>query len=80
MKLKAYFHPGYAAPIGKHIMPIRKFGLVAEALRDASDIDLAEPDAIVTAAEAILRPEGPLRAQRVLITAGPTFEDWLRTQ
>lgn len=36
---------------------------------------LAEPDEIVAAAEAILRPEGPLRGQRVLVTAGPTFED-----
>src|ERR1019366_7261149 len=26
-------------------------------------------------AEALLRPEGPLRGQRVLVTAGPTFED-----
>lgn len=43
MKLKAYFHRGYAAQIGKHIMPIRKFGLVAEALRSASDVELAEP-------------------------------------
>src|SRR6266542_1203673 len=37
---------------------------------------LAEPDEIVTAADAILRPEGPLRGQRVLVTAGPTFEDF----
>jgi phosphopantothenoylcysteine decarboxylase/phosphopantothenate--cysteine ligase len=37
---------------------------------------LAEPDEIVAAAEAILRPEGPLRAQRVLVTAGPTYEDF----
>ncbi len=36
---------------------------------------LAEPDDIVAAAEAILRPDGPLRGLRVLITAGPTFED-----
>src|SRR6478735_164613 len=36
---------------------------------------LAEPDAIVAAAEAILRPQGPLRGQRVLVTAGPTYED-----
>ena len=43
MKLTAFYHPGYAAPIGKHIMPIRKFGLVAEALRDATDIALADP-------------------------------------
>src|SRR5207248_8614141 len=36
---------------------------------------LAEPDDIVKAADAILRPEGPLRDQAVLITAGPTYED-----
>jgi len=36
---------------------------------------LAEPDDIVAAAESILRPAGPLRGQRVLITAGPTLED-----
>ena len=36
---------------------------------------LAEPEDIVAAAEAILRPEGPLRGQRVLVTAGPTYED-----
>jgi phosphopantothenoylcysteine decarboxylase/phosphopantothenate--cysteine ligase len=37
---------------------------------------LAEPDEIVAAAEAILRPEGPLRGQKVLVTAGPTYEDF----
>ena len=36
---------------------------------------LAEPDEIVTAAETVLRPEGPLRGKRVLVTAGPTYED-----
>ena len=36
---------------------------------------LAEPDEIVAAAEAILRPLGPLRGRRVLVTAGPTYED-----
>jgi phosphopantothenoylcysteine decarboxylase/phosphopantothenate--cysteine ligase len=36
---------------------------------------LAEPDEIVAAAEAMLRPEGPLRGRRVLVTAGPTCED-----
>jgi phosphopantothenoylcysteine decarboxylase/phosphopantothenate--cysteine ligase len=36
---------------------------------------LAEPDEIVAAAEAILRPQGPLGGQRVLVTAGPTYED-----
>src|SRR4249920_4269957 len=37
---------------------------------------LAEPEDIVRAADAILRPAGPLRGRRVLITAGPTFEDF----
>jgi len=36
---------------------------------------LAEPDEIVAAAEAVLSPDGPLRGQRVLVTAGPTYED-----
>jgi phosphopantothenoylcysteine decarboxylase/phosphopantothenate--cysteine ligase len=36
---------------------------------------LAEPEAIVAAADALLQPAGPLRGTRVLVTAGPTFED-----
>src|SRR5689334_8756401 len=36
---------------------------------------LAEPDEIVAAAEAAVRPAGPLRGARILVTAGPTYED-----
>jgi phosphopantothenoylcysteine decarboxylase/phosphopantothenate--cysteine ligase len=36
---------------------------------------LAEPDDIVAAAIALLQPEGPLRGRRVIVTAGPTYED-----
>jgi phosphopantothenoylcysteine decarboxylase/phosphopantothenate--cysteine ligase len=36
---------------------------------------LAEPDEIVAAAETVLRPAGPLRGARILVTAGPTLED-----
>jgi phosphopantothenoylcysteine decarboxylase/phosphopantothenate--cysteine ligase len=36
---------------------------------------LAEPEEIVAAVEAMLLPKGPLRARRVLVTAGPTLED-----
>ena len=36
---------------------------------------LAEPDEIVAAADMVLRPQGPLRGKRVLVTAGPTYED-----
>jgi acetoin utilization deacetylase AcuC-like enzyme len=41
--LTTYYHPGYAAPLGQHIMPIRKFALLAEALRGAGDVRLVEP-------------------------------------
>src|SRR5947208_8048859 len=37
---------------------------------------LAEPDEIVAAADGMLRPGGPLRGRRVLISAGPTYEDF----
>lgn len=36
---------------------------------------LAEPAEIVAAAETMLRPAGPLSGRRVLVTAGPTYED-----
>lgn len=42
--LTVYYHPGYAAPLGQHIMPIRKFELVADGLRDAPGIKLARPE------------------------------------
>jgi acetoin utilization deacetylase AcuC-like enzyme len=57
MKIKAFYHPGYAAPIGEHVMPIRKFGLVADELRRDARIELLEP-APVTHAD-ILRVHSP---------------------
>jgi phosphopantothenoylcysteine decarboxylase/phosphopantothenate--cysteine ligase len=36
---------------------------------------LAEPDAIVEAAEGMLRPAGSLLGRRLVISAGPTYED-----
>src|SRR6187549_2927919 len=36
---------------------------------------LAEPADVVAAAFAMLRPSGPLAGQRVIVTAGPTYED-----
>ncbi len=41
--LTAFYHPGYAIPLGDHIMPIRKFGLVADGLRAAADVRLVQP-------------------------------------
>src|SRR5436305_14546232 len=37
---------------------------------------LAEPEEVVEAADAVLRPASPLRGQKVLVTAGPTYEDF----
>jgi phosphopantothenoylcysteine decarboxylase/phosphopantothenate--cysteine ligase len=36
---------------------------------------LAEPDAIVEAAESMLRPAGSLLGRRLVVSAGPTYED-----
>ena len=44
--LTAYYHPGFAAPLGKHIMPIAKFGLVAERLRKMSNVTLVAPQPV----------------------------------
>ncbi len=41
--ITAYYHPGYAAPIGTHVMPITKFSLVADALRKEPRVRLEEP-------------------------------------
>jgi acetoin utilization deacetylase AcuC-like enzyme len=43
MRITTYYHPGYAAPIGDHVMPITKFSLVADGLRDNPRVHLAEP-------------------------------------
>ncbi len=41
--ITAFYHPGYAAPLDDHIMPIQKFALVAEGLRGTPGVRLAEP-------------------------------------
>jgi acetoin utilization deacetylase AcuC-like enzyme len=43
MTIIAYYHPGYAAPIGAHVMPIDKFALVAGGLRGQPRVQLTEP-------------------------------------
>ena len=42
--ITAQYHPGFAAPIGDHIMPMRKFGLVADALEAAGLACLVVPE------------------------------------
>ena len=41
--ITAFYHPGYAAPIGKHVMPITKFSLVADGLRDRPGVRSRRP-------------------------------------
>jgi acetoin utilization deacetylase AcuC-like enzyme len=55
--MKVFYHPGYAAPIGAHIMPMKKFALVAEGLSGANDVDLLEPAPVTK--EDILRVHAP---------------------
>jgi acetoin utilization deacetylase AcuC-like enzyme len=43
MTITAYYHPGYAAPLGDHVMPITKFSLVADGLRDNLRVRIEEP-------------------------------------
>jgi acetoin utilization deacetylase AcuC-like enzyme len=38
-----YHHPDFAAPIGDHIMPMRKFQLVADALHESSQFRIEPP-------------------------------------
>lgn len=46
MTLSLYHDPGFAAPIGDHIMPMRKFALVAEALRDRPGVEILAPSPV----------------------------------
>ena len=55
--LTVFHHPDFAAPIGDHIMPMRKFALVADAVRGKADVMLVEP-APVTEAD-LLRVHTP---------------------
>lgn len=49
MTITAYYDPGYAAPLGKHVMPITKFSMVADGLRTRSGIRLERPDPVTEA-------------------------------
>jgi acetoin utilization deacetylase AcuC-like enzyme len=43
MDLTLFYDPGFAAPIGNHIMPMRKFGMVAEQLQRRAGIRILRP-------------------------------------
>jgi acetoin utilization deacetylase AcuC-like enzyme len=41
--IRTYYHPGFAAPIGDHIMPMIKFSLVAKALASNPQVQIIAP-------------------------------------
>lgn len=51
--ITAYHHPGFAAEIGRHVMPMRKFQLVADAVAGRPGLRVAAPAPIEI--EALLR-------------------------
>jgi acetoin utilization deacetylase AcuC-like enzyme len=44
--MTAFYHSGFAAPIGDHIMPMRKFAMVADAIKSMGGVQLQEPDPV----------------------------------
>ena len=45
--MKIFHHPGFAAPLGDHIMPISKFAMVADRIREEMpDIEIAAPEPV----------------------------------
>lgn len=47
--ITAFYHPGFAADIGPHVMPMRKFAMVAEALKSRDWVKLVEPSPVAEA-------------------------------
>ncbi|MBC7783874.1 MAG: histone deacetylase [Burkholderiales bacterium] len=45
-RITAYHSPGFAAPIGDHLMPIGKFQLVADAVRGWDFVDIRVPEPV----------------------------------
>jgi len=44
--IRAWYDPGFVAPIGEHIMPMRKFAMVAEEVRTFAGIQLQTPEPV----------------------------------
>ncbi len=61
--MKTFYHPGFAAPLGKHKMPIQKFALVAKELEADPAIELVEPDPVKI--EDLLRVHDPVYVEAV---------------
>lgn len=62
--ISTWYHPGFAADIGQHIMPMRKFSLVAEKLAQQPGIHFREPT--------------PLTREELLLVHEATYIDAIR--
>jgi acetoin utilization deacetylase AcuC-like enzyme len=65
MSLRLFHHPGFEAPIGEHIMPIRKFRLVADALQDDARFEIVAPEPVEIADLARVHTPDYIEAVRV---------------
>lgn len=63
--ITAYYDPGYAAPIGDHVMPIGKFALLAESLAGEPRVRLVAP--------------APLREEDLRLVHTPDYISAVRT-
>ena len=64
MKLRLYHDPGFAAPIGDHVMPMRKFDLVAGALSKKAGVELRAPQPVSESDLLRVHTPGYVRAVR----------------
>jgi acetoin utilization deacetylase AcuC-like enzyme len=60
--ITAYHDPGFAAPIGNHVMPMRKFQALADRLRDRTNVRIEAPAPISRADLALVHSDAYLRA------------------
>jgi acetoin utilization deacetylase AcuC-like enzyme len=62
--ITAYHHAGFAAPIGNHVMPMRKFQLVADGLATRSFARLEEPPPVTAALLGLVHTQAYIDAVR----------------
>jgi acetoin utilization deacetylase AcuC-like enzyme len=62
--ITAYHHPGFAAPIGQHVMPMQKFQLVADGLAGRPWVRLERPEPVSASELALVHTEAYIEAVR----------------
>ncbi len=62
--ITAYHHAGFAAPIGNHVMPMRKFQLVADGLKDRALARVEAPEPVSAAELGLVHTPAYIEAVR----------------